>query len=267
MTNVASGVTGASPIWRKIFNEAVTDGRSIPGWVVPPGVEAVRTDAISGYPSHDSFTESAEYVIPSTFPSLPDPIHSKIKVGKSDGKLATEEDIQRGSYDEPEFRPLKETDPTSTDGKNRWQDGIEQWISSLPADQQSRYRPPTDLCSGSKDEVWINMSGPQDRTDYPSTSIEVKVTTATEGEMDRVEIWVNGVLKETLKSSPYITTLSLPTDRYTIFARGIRKDGKQGQTGDARIGTGGMHWEAPPPSPTPSPTPSPSPTPTPSPGP
>mgnify|MGYP001583346992 CR=1 FL=1 len=267
MTNVASGVTGASPIWRKIFDEAVKEGRLIPDWVVPSGVQTVRADAISGYPAHDNFPESAEYVIPSTFPSLPDPIHSKIKVCKSEGKLATEVDIQRGSYDEREFITLKEFDPISTDGKNRWQDGIDQWISSLPADQQSRYRPPTELCGGSKDEVWINMSSPQDRTDYPGTSIDVNVTTATEGEMDRVEIWINGVLRETLRASPYTTTLSLQANRYTIFARGIRKDGKQGQTGDVHIGTGGTHWEAPPPSPTPLPTPSPSPTPGPTPSP
>lgn len=258
MTNVASGVTGASPIWRKIMNESVTRGRTIPDWTVPSGVEAVRVDSVSGYPAHDGFPESAEYVLPSTLPSLPDPIHSKIKVCRSEGKLATEVDIQRGEYDEREFVTLRESDPFSTDGRNRWQEGIDAWIASLAADQQGRYRPPTELCN-TKDEVWISMKSPEDHRDYSGTSIDVEVQVASEGEMDRVEIWVNNALKETLRSAPYKTTLSLPNGRYTLYAKGVRKDGKEGKTGDVRIGTGGEHWEAPAPSPTPSPSPSPSP--------
>lgn len=260
MTNVASGVTGASPIWRKIMNETIALGRAADDWVVPPGVQAVRVDAISGYPAHDGFAENADYVIPNTWPALPDPIHSKIKVCRSEGKLATEVDIQRGEYDEREFVTLKEQDPLSRDGKNRWQDGIDQWIASLSADQQSKYKPPTEFC-GTKDEVWINIRSPEDKKDYTGTSIDVEVATATEGDMDRVEIWVNGGLKETMRSKPYKTTLSLPAGRYTLYAKGIRKDGKEGKTGEVKFGTGGTHWEEPAPSPSPSPSPNPTPTP------
>jgi len=258
MTNVASGVTGASPIWRKIMNETIARGRSAEDWVIPPTVEAVRVDAVSGYPSHDGFPENADYVIPNTLPSLPDPIHTKIKVCKSEGKLATEVDLQRGEYDEREFVVLKEQDPISNDGKNRWQDGIDQWIASLSADQQSRYKPPTEFC-GSKDEVWINLGSPENKKDYTGTSIDVSITTATEGDMDRVEVYVNGSLKETLRNKPYNTSISLPAGRYTLYAKGVRKDGKEGKTGEVRIGTGGVHWEEPVPTPTPSPSPTPSP--------
>lgn len=264
MTNVASGVTGASPIWRKIMNETIARGRTVEDWVVPSGVEAVRVDAVSGYPAHDGFPENADYVLPSTLPSLPDPIHSKIKVCRSENKLATEVDLQRGDYDEREFVILKEQDPLSRDGRNRWQEGVDQWIASQSADVQSRYRPPTEFC-GTKDEVFIQLKSPEHERDYSTTSIDVEVSVASEGDMDRVEIWVNGTLRETLRDKPYKTTLSLPAGRYTLYAKGIRKDGKEGKTGDVKIGTGGQHWDEPPPSPSPSPSPTPTPTPSPSP--
>jgi membrane carboxypeptidase/penicillin-binding protein PbpC len=63
MKRVASGITGASPIWRRIILDALSEGYKAPDWVVPSTVEAVRVDSVSGYPSHDGFPEKAEYII------------------------------------------------------------------------------------------------------------------------------------------------------------------------------------------------------------
>lgn len=248
MKSVASGISGASPIWRKIMDEAIAGGRKAEGWEIPSGVSEVKVDAISGYPAHDSLSETTVYAIPSRIPALPDPIHQKIKLCRGEGKLASQVDIQRGEYDEREFITPKEVDPFSTDGRNRWQEGIEAWISSLPGDQQGTYRPPTEYC-GSKDEVWVNIMEPKNEQDYSNTDITVKVETVSEEDIDRVEIWVNGSLMETLRSKPYETKLELSPARYTIYAKSFNKDGKSGQTGDLRIGTGGTHWQEPPPEP------------------
>lgn len=259
MTNVASGISGASPIWRKIMNEAIGSGRKADPWDVPSGVEQVKVDAVSGYPAHDSLAETTAWVIPSTLPSLPDPIHQKIKLCRGEGKLASQVDIQRGEYDEREFITPHEDDPLSGDGRNRWQEGIDAWTATLPADRQSMYRPPTEFC-GSKDEVWVNIIDPKNEQDYNQTDIDVNVETVSEEDIDRVEIWVNNSFRESMNSKPYRTTLSLPAGRYTLYAKSYRKDGKSGQTGDVHIGTGGVHWEAPPPTPTPTPTPAATPT-------
>lgn len=253
MKSVASGISGASPIWRKIMNEAISLGRKADAWDIPSGISEVKVDAISGYPAHESLPEITVRLVASMLPSLPDPYHKKIKLCRGEGKLATQVDIQRGEYDEKEFITPHDNDPYSTDGRNRWQEGIDAWIATLPADQQSMYRPPTEVC-GTKDEVWINMTSPSNEQDYSQTNIDVKVETVSEEDIDHVEIWVNDALKETLKNKPYQTTLNLSAGRYKLFAKSIRKDGKVGQSGDIRIGTGGTHWQEPPPSPSPTPT-------------
>ena len=261
MTNVASGITGASPIWKKLTDYLIKNGRPADDWPVPSTIQAVKVDAVSGYPAHDGFPERDEVVLPATLPSLPDLIHTKLKLCRGEGKLATEVDIQKGEYDEKEYTVMRELDPFMKDGINLWQQGIDEWIGSQPADQQEKYRPPTELC-GSKDDVYVRLKYPEDHHDYPETSLVFEVEAASENAIDRVEIFVNGSLKETLKSKPYKTTIALSKGRYTAYAKAFLTDGKEGKSNETKFGTGNEHWEEPPPSPTPTPTPTPSPTPT-----
>lgn len=237
---------------------SLKQGRTAEDWSKPDGVEERELDAISGYESHDGFPVKKYWVIPSTVQKGPDPIHTKIKLCRTeDNKLATEVDIVRGEYNEREAIVLRENDPVSADGRNRWQEGVDAWIASLAGDQQGLYRPPTELCGSSNEEVWIRIERPEDHKDYEETNIHVEVKAASEQRVDRVELWVNGSMKEVLRSKPYTTNLDLPAGRYVMYAKGIREDGREGKTGDVHFGIGGVHWEEP--APTPSPVPSPSP--------
>jgi penicillin-binding protein 1C len=256
MTRVASGITGASPIWRRIMLAAIDSGRTTDAWDVPEGVERVKVDAISGYSAHDELASVEEWVVKGTLPTEPDPIHRKVRLCKGQNKLATSVDVQRGNYDEKVMVDLKERDVISQDGRNRWQEGIEAWIGTQP--NAGDYRVPTEMCD-SAGEVVVIMKKPENEKNYSETNISVEVETVSEEKIDRVEIWANGGLRETLRDKPYNTTLNLSAGRWTIYAKAIRADGKEGKTGDIRIGTGGVDWKEPAPSPTPTPSPSPSP--------
>lgn len=262
MTRVASGITGASPIWRRMMLAAIESGRTTDPWDVPTGVEQVRVDRISGYPAHDDLESKEEWVIKGTVPSASDPIHQKLRLCHEQNKLATAADIQRGQFYEKVFVTLREDDPISQDGRNRWQEGIDAWISQQP--DQDTYRPPTESCNSAGDVITI-LKQPENEKKYDTTDIKVEVEVHTEEKVDRVEIMVNGEVKETLRNKPYQTTLNLPRGRYTIRAKAVRTDAKEGLSGEAKIGTGGEDWKAPDPTPTPTPTPVPTPTPTPTP--
>lgn len=254
MKSVSSGLTGASPIWRRIILDTLSKGYKDEAWPIPQGVEAKQVDAISGYPEHESFPARTEYVLTGTLPSLPDPIHTKMKLCRGQNKLASEADLARGEYDEKEFIIAKEDDPISKDGKNRWQDGINGWINSQA---DGRYKYPTENCDSTND-VFIDFNPNIDKQNFSGNEIELKLQTATDGDIDRVEIFVNDAAKTTLRDRPFQTKLFLDTGRYKIFARAYRKDGKTGTTPDKYIGVGGVSWEATPaPSPTASPTPGP----------
>ncbi len=254
MKRVASGVTGASPIWRKIIDFALKNGYEAPDWTVPEGVEKVKVDAISGYPEHDGYPAREEYVIKGTLPTLPDPVHTKLKLCRGENKLANDARIGTGDYDEKEFFVFKETDPVSQDGVNRWQQAIDAWLGGQT---DERYKPPSEYCGGEGD-VLVRLNKPGNEQKYDSEDIEIEVEAASGDGIEKIEIWVNGSVKETVNNRTYSGKIKLPAGQYEIYAKARSRGGKEQESSHVRIGTGGQDWRKPDPTPSPSPSPSPS---------
>ncbi len=262
MKSVASGVSGATPIWRNIIVEALKiDGYKAPEWRVPDGVEQVTVDKISGYPEHDGFETRSEYVIKGTLPSLPDPIHSKLKLCRGENKLAPNARIAGGDYDEKEFLIFKEEDPFSTDGVNRWQTAIDAWIASQG---DERYRPPTEYC-GDQGEIYISIKDPGDHSNFDGTNIKIKVEAEAPDGIEYLELYINSDSPIRVNDRKIDDNFTLPKGKYVIRAKAHTKGGKDKETGSIRIGTGGTKWDEPDPTPTPTPSPIPTPTVTPTP--
>lgn len=251
MKRVASGITGASPIWRRIILDALAEGYKAPEWVVPSTVEAVRVDSVSGYPSHDGYPEKAEYVIKGSLATTPDPIHTKLKLCRGENKLANQARVASGDYEEKEFIILKEDDPVSQDGRNRWMEGITNWINGQ---DDSRYKVPTEYCGDSGD-VFVRLNKPENEKNFPQESIEIEAESDSGEGIEKLEIIVNGSIKETVQERTFKKVLQLPKGRYEIYVKAYSRNGKTAESGKAHIGTGGENWNAPQPSPSPSPTP------------
>ena len=142
MGNVASGVTGAAPIWRRIILEALK-GKPAEDFKKPDDVIAVTIDALGGGLPVDGQSTRSEYFIKGTEPQGPSPIYKSIKISKADSnKLASQSEIDHNQYDVKKFIVFHEDDPTSYDGKNRWQEGIDQWVNDNHKDDPL-YHPPT----------------------------------------------------------------------------------------------------------------------------
>lgn len=258
MKRVASGISGASPIWRRIILSALEEGYKTPEWVKPAGIEEVMVDRISGYPEHDGFESRMDYFIRGTVPSLPDPIHSKLKLCRGERKLATEARISSGDYDEQIFITLREEDPFSQDGKNRWQEGINAWIESQEGDL---YKPPTEYCGESSD-VSVKLSRPENEKKYDDEDIEIRVEAGSDEGIEKIEIWVNGSKKETVNDRSYRGKINLPAGQYEIYAMAFSRGGKESKSKTVKIGTGGQDWKKPEPTAVPTPTAIPAPEPT-----
>jgi 1A family penicillin-binding protein len=143
MGNVASGVTGAAPIWRRIILEALK-GKKSEDFTKPDDVIAVTIDALGGGLPVDGQSTRSEYFIKGTEPQGPSSIYKTIKISKADSnKLASQSEIDHNEYDTKKFIVFREDDPASSDGKNRWQEGIDKWINDNHKDD-SQYHPPTE---------------------------------------------------------------------------------------------------------------------------
>ena len=105
--------------------------------IVLPGLDPARIDpsaatggilglidAFAGGLPHAGQPTRSEYFIKGTEPTAESPIYKN-----KDGK---------------DYIVLQETDPTSTDGQNLWQKGIDEWIEQNYKDDE-KYHPPSEL--------------------------------------------------------------------------------------------------------------------------
>lgn len=239
MKKVASGVTGASPIWRKIINAALS-GKPNLKFEMPQNVVSAQVDSVSGYPSHDGYPSRTEYFVKGTEPTGDDPIHTKVKVGKGQNCLTTPSQVASGDYEEKEFIVLKENDPTAKAGEeNRLQKGILEWIATQ---SDSRLKAPTDYC-GAVNPLNVEFIKPKDHDRIDSGTLEIRVDPRSTSEITQVEIEFDGIKQATLTSPPWSMTLTnLKDGVHELRAKAKDKDGHES---DRKIKIGiNSAWDA-----------------------
>jgi penicillin-binding protein 1C len=224
MLNVASGVSGASPIWRRILLEALKDKPNA-AFEVPSGIISMEVDSLSGYKAHDGFPSRSEFFIKGMEPT-DDPVHVKLKVCKTDGKLATPSDIAAGNYDEREFYVFKEEDPTAgSGGVNRWQEGILSWLT---AQSDSKYHPPTDYC-GTQNPVNVEFINPTDRSSNLSNNFTVKFKAASTNDIVRAELFIDGSSVRSYDGPPFTYEVNLSDGVHAIKAKARDANGNESE--------------------------------------
>ncbi|HSW47738.1 MAG TPA: transglycosylase domain-containing protein [Candidatus Saccharimonadales bacterium] len=120
---IASGITGASPIWHKIMVE-VLKGKPDEQPVKPDNVIAMQIDSLSGGLPHGSIPQRSEYFVKGTEPTAESPIYK--------------------SKDGQDYYVFQEDNPLTSDGQFSWQKGIDEWIEQNHKDDKM-YHPPDEL--------------------------------------------------------------------------------------------------------------------------
>jgi len=252
MKNVASGVSGAAPIWRRQVLDTLAKLPDRP-FDPPSGVSQIEVDKVSGYPAHDGFASYKDWFITGTVPVGADPIHAKVKVCKGDpSKLADDVSISQGNYDEKEFIVMKEKDPLTA--KDLWQKGINDWVAKQ-TDQI--YKVPTEKCGASSAmDIQIVSPGNESRTDGDQVTFRFSIVSTTP--VVEAKLFVDGNLEQTFSDTTYIKTIKLTTGNHSARVWAKNSEGKET---DKTINFAlNVDYVAPTPSPTPTqfstPTPS-----------
>jgi len=186
---IASGITGASPIWYRLMSDLLkkhSDGIMDK----PDKVKALTIDAAYGGLPKDGGATRSEYFIDGTEPKDTSSVYKKIKISKSNGKLANEVEIRTGNYEEKEFIVFTESDPVSTDGKNRWQEAINTWLNDQ---KDSKFHPPGDTSDANADSVVVSIKSPnnESRIDSQDRKINIRVKIASLSPLKNVKVFIN----------------------------------------------------------------------------
>jgi 1A family penicillin-binding protein len=251
---LASGVTGAAPIWNRIISEFLKNKKD-ESFIRPDSVTETEIDGYGGGLPVEGQARRKERFVRGTEPTTVSSIYKNIKVSRKDGnKLANSVEIAKGEYDTKQYIVFTEADPISTDGKNRWQDGINPWVATLT---DSKFHPPTEIYQGSGDIV-VSIKEPQD-TNQVGNSFTIKIEAATNnGSITKIELYVDGIRIKEYSDPKVSDTITLDSGPYrTVMAKATDSNGK---TSDTTIHVGVNQAYATP-SPTTTPTLTPAPTP------
>lgn len=250
---LASGVTGAAPIWNRIMKEALKDTPDEP-FDRPDGVIEMEIDAFGGGLSFESQPVRKEFFVKGTEPTGPANIYQKLKISRKDSsKLANDVEIATGDYDEKLFIVIHEDDPVSGDGKNRWQEGINVWLGG----QDSKYKAPTEKYSGGdSNQVVLQIKKPTDKERIDNNTVLVEASAISTADIERIEIFVDGVkVKEKSNEKNISETINITNGNHSIK---VKATDKRGTSSEREIHVGINEAYA---TPTPASTPTPIPTP------
>jgi penicillin-binding protein 1C len=188
---LASGATGASSIWYSLMSQILSGklGKFEDGIMdKPEKVKAIQIDAFLGGLPKEGYPTRAEYFIEGTEPKEISPFYKKLKISKVTGKLANDIEIKNGNYEEKEFIVISENDPVSTDGKNRWQEAINDWAKNQSDD---KFKPPTEVSDASADEIVVSITAPGDKTKLDSNNVNLKAKITTNSNIKNIKLFLN----------------------------------------------------------------------------
>ena len=224
--SLASGITGAAPIWNKVMQFVLKDKKDQP-FDVPSGIVRKEVDSVDG--------------------GLPCPGHATRQEFFIKGTEPSQSCLIFKNFNGQEYLVFKEDDPVSTDGKNRWQDGINAWIATQ---SDPKYHPPGDAKfddgSGSssptptnENEVKVEISKPGNDSKFDTSSGDQKVDVETKIEAQKpialVEFWVNDNLVFSRSDGPFNFSYYLPKNSTGDYIFLVRAYNSQGNTGESQV--------------------------------
>ncbi len=246
---LASGITGAAPIWNRIMRAALT-GKSNEPFIRPGNIIDMDIDAYGGGTPVSGTPTRKERFIKGTEPTGPAYIYKNVKVSRHDNnKLANAVEVGNGQYDVKQYVVFAEADPISTDGKNRWQTAIDAWVAGQG---DPKFHPPTETYQGT-DQIGMNVKSPKDMTRVDSNSVTVEVVVSTLNDLDRVEIGLDGSIVQTVHDKNVNVTITVPNGSHIIHLEVVDNKGNHASN-DLHVGIN-QDYSAATPTLTPTPTP------------
>lgn len=250
---LASGITGAAPIWNRIMQAAL---KNLPkeNFTRPSDIIEMEIDAFGGGLPVGGMPTRKEIFIKGTEPIAKAAIYQDIKVSKRDNsKLANPVEIARNEFDLKPYIVIREQDPVSTDGKNRWQEAIDAWVGGQG---DSKYHPPTQVYQGS-DQIGVSIKQPSDHSQVDTNDVTIRAEIGTQNNITKVEVKVDGsVVKTESNNSSFTDTIHIDNGIHTISVRASDDKGNSSQA-DVTVGIN-VPYSTPTPTPTHTPTPTPS---------
>lgn len=208
---VASGISGATPIWRRFMIEYL-EGKEVEKFEAPSTVEKMEVDRLTGGLPYKGFDKRTEWFAENTKPSVVSDWYERIRICKIDGRIANQECIDADKSEEKDFIRIKAEFP-------EWQTAVDSWIKDAYKDD-SKYFPPQMVSKlefdgdevSNKDDVYAQIVGLKDDSSV-FLNFRLNVEVSSYEDIKRVTFYLDGEKVSEDENSPYGYTFNLPSDK------------------------------------------------------
>ena len=230
---VASGISGASPIWNT-FMKAYLKDKPVEKFEAPEDVQKFTVDELTGGLPYEDFPTRSEWFIKGTEPTAKSDWYQKLEICKIDGRLANEGCKDADETSVKNF--IKITAPYT-----EWQSAVDSWVKEKYSDD-SKYFPPQmtsklefdDDKVTNKDDVNVKIVGLDDNAAvYLNFRLNVEVSSYNKVKV--VRIYKDGDKVAEDSSSPYGYNFELSSSDIGMHEFEVTAEDKDGNKGSDRI--------------------------------
>lgn len=225
--NVSSGISGATPIYRRFMISYLAD-KTPEKFEVPKNVKKVEIDSFTGALPYKDTSNRTEWFANGTEPTAPSPWYQSLEICKIDKKLASSACKDAGETEIKTFINI-------TAELLEWQNDVDKWVAENYSGD-SKYFPPKSVSSlkfkdGEVDDdvaPSVEFIGLKDNFKV-STNFRLGVEVSSPNDIDEVRIYMNGDRVTTDSSDPYGYNFELnSTGTFEFEAVAEDEDGREG---------------------------------------
>ena len=125
---------------------------------------------------------------------------------------------------------VAESDPISTDGKNRWQEGIDNWRKDQGDD---KWKCPTDVSDNKSEDVYVSIKNISDHSTITDKTFTVRIKTVSMSNLKNVKIYLNNseIKNYNEDKRDFEETISVSNDGvYELKVRSTNEKDKSGES-------------------------------------
>jgi membrane peptidoglycan carboxypeptidase len=228
---IASGVTGASPIWNRFMKEYLKN-KAEEKFEAPKTVKKVEIDELTGGLPYEERSRRKEWFVNGTEPTTKSDWYQKIEVCKIDGRIANKECIDADESSVKSFVAIKDILPI-------WQPTVDAWIKSEYKGKKEFFPPrmtSTLTFDGgevsNKNNVSVEIVGVKN-DDMVPMEFRLNIETSSYYDIDKVKIYKDGEKVAEDANEPYGNNFKFQAKEFgehTFKAVAVDEKGNQGET-------------------------------------
>ncbi len=208
---VASGISGATPIWSK-FMAAYLKDKPVEKFVNPENVEKEEIDKLTGALPYKDFETKREWFAKDTIPTSVSDWYQRIEVCKIDGRIANDDCSDAGETKTRDFVKIKAEFP-------QWQSDVDTWVKNNYSNDE-KYFPPLMVSKlkfdgdevSNKDDVYTQIVGISNGSTV-NLNFRLNAEVSSYQDVKRVTFYMDDEKIGEDSSSPYGYNLKLSSDK------------------------------------------------------